>query len=222
MYGEKAQHLYNLLKRSGIIGAQGTIKLELLGVEVKISQKSSVGNLLQEWLSQWMILNGINAREDANSQVFPDFYLGDSDDHDLLELKTFDYIESPNFDVAAFDAYVDSIRTKAFRLDADYLIFGYTLANGIITINEIWLKKIWEITCGSTEFAIRTNVKRGMIYNIRPYNFKSVSRGFQPFNTKEKFLQAVKNTIEKYRNDAKQADEWLREVHANYTEFINR
>ena len=76
MYGERAKDLYDLLRKNGIVGAKGTIKLELLEVGIKISQKSSVGNLLQEWLSQWMTLNGINAREDANSQVFPDFYLG--------------------------------------------------------------------------------------------------------------------------------------------------
>ncbi len=219
MYGQKAKQLYDLLKQKGLIGAEGKIKLELLNLEVNISQKSAVGTLLQEWLSEWMTLNGIEAREDTNSQVFPDFYLGSTDENDLLEVKAFDYTKSPNFDVAAFDAYVDSLRTKAYRLDADYLIFGYTLNNGTIIINDIWLKKIWEITCGSAEYAIRTNVKRQMIYNIRPYNFKSMSSGHQPFNTKTKFLKAIRDTIEKYRNDSDRADEWLKEVESSYQEY---
>ena len=59
-----------------------------------------------------------------------------------------------------------------------------------------------------------------MIYNIRPYNFKTKFKGFQPFNTKDKFLKAIRDTIEKYRTDANQANEWLREVNTNYAKLL--
>jgi len=222
MYGQKAQDLFNLLKAKGIVGAEGHIQLELLGTEVNVSDKSAAGNLIQEWLGQWMILNGVYNRSNENTQAFPDFYLSEENTVDLLEVKTFDYVNSPNFDVAQFDAYVRSLRTNAFRLEADYLILGYSLSNGVIKINDIWLKKIWEITCASTEYPIRTNVKQGKIHNIRPYNFKSMSRGQQPFNSRIAFVTAIRKTLEKYLKDSQEADRWFEEVSHSYTGFTSR
>lgn len=219
MYGSKAQHLYNLLKEKGIIGAQGSIKLELLDTEVNVNDKSAAGNLIQEWLGQWMTLNGVYYRVDANSQIFPDYYLGENNQTDLLEVKTFDYVKSPNFDVAQFDAYVRSLRDQAYKLDADYLILGYSLSNGVLKINDIWLKKIWEITCPSEQFAVKTQVKQGKIHNIRPYNFKTMSRGFQPFESRIAFVKAIRNTLANYSHNTIDPDEWLEAVGSGYTNF---
>lgn len=220
MYSQKAQSLFNLLKESGIVGAEGTIKLELLGTEVDVNDKSAAGNLIQEWLGQWMVLNGVYCRENENTQAFPDFYLSEENDKHLLEVKTFDYVKSPNFDVAQFDAYVRSLRTNAYRLDADYLILGYSLSNGVIKINDIWLKKIWEISCPSEQFALRTQVKQGKIHNIRPYNFKTMSNGHQPFVGRVEFIKAIRNTLAKYLNDESVADQWLEETTSAYSAFI--
>jgi type II restriction enzyme len=137
VYGKKAQALFNLLTKSGIVGAEGVITLDLLDTEVKISEKSAIGNLLQEWLGQWMKDNKFFYRVNANTQVFPDFYLGKKDDLDLLEVKTFDFTKSPNFDIANFDAYTRSLETKAYRLNADYLIMGYTLLNGSMNLRGL-------------------------------------------------------------------------------------
>ncbi len=219
MYGIKAQELLKLLQEKGIVGAEGSIKLELLETNVNISDKSAAGNLLQEWLGHWMSLNGVYNRENVNSQMFPDFYLSDEEERDLLEVKTFDYVKSPNFDVAQFDAYVRSLRTKAFRLDADYLIMGYSLDAGVIKVNDVWLKKIWEITCPSEQFALRTQVKQQKIHNIRPYNFKSMSNGYQPFNSRREFALAIKETLSKYTGDSQEAEQWFNEVETNYQEF---
>ncbi len=219
MYGSKAQYLYDLLKEKGIIGAQGSIKLELLDTEVNVNDKSAAGNLIQEWLGQWMTLNGVYHRVDTNSQIFPDYYLGENNQTDLLEVKTFDYIKSPNFDVAQFDAYVRSLRDQAYKLDADYLILGYSLSNGVLKINDIWLKKIWEITCPSEQFAVKTQVKQGKIHNIRPYNFKTMSRGFQPFESRIAFVQAIRNTLASYSHNTIDPDEWLDSVGRGYTTF---
>ena len=219
MYGTKAHELFDLLKARGIVGAQGTVNVELLGTKVIINDKGATGNLIQEWLGQWMDLNGFYRRGNPNTQKFPDFYLSEAEDVDLLEVKTFDYGKSPNFDVAQFDAYVRSIRKDAYRLDADYLILGYSLSNGIIQINGIWLKKIWELCCASTEYAIRTNVKQAKIHNIRPYNFKSMSAGFRPFASRPVFLNAIRDTLEKYLQNKEYADQWLEEVEQSYAAF---
>jgi type II restriction enzyme len=219
MYGNKAKSLVRKLKREGIVGAEGEISFDLLEVEVDISDKSAVGNLLQEWLGEWMTVNEIYHRNNENSQMPPDFYLGRSEEKDLLEVKTFDHIKSPNFDVANFDAYVRDLRDKAFRLDADYLIMGYTLNNGAIKIDNIWLKKVWEVTCPSNKYALKTQEKQGKIYNIRPYNFKSESKGFRPFENRLGFVNAIKETLAKYGNNETEADEWFKDVTKSYKKF---
>lgn len=222
MYGEKAEALFNKLKEEGIVGAEGAISLDLLNVKIDIGDKSAVGNLLQEWLGKWMEIKEIYRRNNKNSQMPPDFYLSENVDKDWLEVKTFDYAESPNFDVANFDAYVRDIREKSFRLDADYLIMGYSLVNGKITIKDIWLKKIWEITCPSNDYALRTQVKQGKIYNIRPYNFKSKPKGFQPFKDRLSFVTAIKQTLEKYIHSKKESDKWLDDVKKSYLKFSGK
>lgn len=219
MYGKQAEFLFNKLQEEGLIGAKGKITLSLLGTTVDINDKSGVGNLLQEWLGKWMTEKKIYHRSNTNSQMPPDFYLSESEEKDLLEIKTFDYVESPNFDVANFDAYTRDLREKAYRLDADYLIMGYTLTNGVIEVNKIWLKKVWEITCPSNEYALRIQQKQGVIYNIRPYNLKSVTKGFQPFNDRLHFVNAVKETIAKYRKSEEMAQEWLESVKESYSNF---
>ncbi len=219
MYGEKAKLLFESLKAEGMIGAFGEINFELLNTKVIISDKSSVGNLLQEWLSNWMDSKKIFHRSNVNSQMPPDFYLSEKTDRDWLEVKSFDYDKSPNFDVANFDAYVRDIKVKSYRLDADYLIIGYTLNSGVVKINNMWLKKIWEITCPSAQYSLRLQVKQDKIYNIRPYNFKSVSAGFQPFKDRLGFVVAIKETIAKYRNSQTEANEWFETVKKSYNDF---
>lgn len=211
IYGAKSVKLFKALKKAGIVGTKGTIKLNLLNTDVDISDKSAVGNLLQEWLGRWMENNDIFFRVNKNTQEFPDFYLSKSKDLDLLEVKTFDYANSPNFDVANFDAYTRSLRTKAYRLNADYLIMGYSLSKGVVAINDIWLKKVWEITCPSEQYKLRTQVKQNKIVNIRPYNFKSKSKGFQPFKNRLEFVFAIKATLSKYAGKTF-ADNWFFET----------
>ena len=223
MYGDKAQSLFDTLKKEGIIGAKGKVSFELLGIKVKVSDKSSTGNLLQEWLGKWMDVKKINHSSNENTQMPPDFYLGKHEDNkDWLEVKSFDYIESPNFDIANFDAYTRDLQDRAFRLDADYLSMGYSLNNGIITINDIWLKKVWEITCSSEQYALRTQVKQDKIVNIRPYNFKSKPKGFEPFKSRLKFVTAIKETLAKYLNDNPGADKWFKKVEKSYKEFSGK
>ncbi|OHB03087.1 MAG: hypothetical protein A2920_00280 [Candidatus Zambryskibacteria bacterium RIFCSPLOWO2_01_FULL_43_17] len=219
MYGNKAKTIFKKLKQDGIVGAEGEIGFDLLGVTVSVSDKSAVGTLLQEWLGQWMTANKIYHRSHQNSQMPPDFFLSKSDEIDLLEVKTFDFIKSPNFDVANFDAYVRDLKDKSFRLDADYLILGYTLNNGVIKVNNIWLRKVWEITCPSKGYTLKTQVKQGKIYNIRPYNFKSMSKGFQPFKDRLGFVTAIRETLAKHTNDRLKADEWFKDVEKSYKKF---
>lgn len=46
----------------------------------------------------------------AEGQTFPDFYLSEDDTSNLCEMKTF--YKAPNFDVANYYGYVDSLIEK--------------------------------------------------------------------------------------------------------------
>lgn len=211
----ESQSLFTALMNAGIINSFGHISLELLGVRIEIGDKSATGNLLQEWLGQWMTENGIYHRIQNNTQSFPDFFLTTSETQGLLEVKSFDYTKSPNFDIANFDTYRRSISEHAFRLDADYLIIGYELTDSVLHIRGLWLKNVWEICCRSERYPLRLQVKQNVIHNIRPYNFKNMSRGYQPFNSRREFVDAIKETVQMYRPD-EDVNNWYANVTNSY------
>ena len=168
-----AEQIYNLLIKNKITESKGNITFDFLNVSVNIKEKSAVGDLFQEWFAKWMEFNHIEYRISGNTQEFPDFFLDpQSDFKNLLEVKTFDYNRSANFDVANFEAYCRSITTKAYRLDADYLIFAYTLVKGNFTVKKIWHKKIWEITGSSQKYPVKCQTKQDVIYPYHRCGFK--------------------------------------------------
>lgn len=207
-----AQQIYELLKNENWDNEKGKIVIDLLGSEVLINDKSIVGNALQDWLGDYLDKHNIYYRIQSNSQEFPDFFLNDDDESGLLELKTFDYSRTANFDIANFEAYCESIETKQYRLDADYLILAYTLENGILQIKNMWLKKIWEIASSSERFPVKCQVKRDMIYNIRPSAYSSWDSKNHSFNNKEDFVRALYETRKTYSKTAKTAEEWYKKV----------
>lgn len=204
-----AQELYDELSHLQLNISGGKITFTLAGVAVDIVTTDTVGITLQSWLRQYMEINDIFFAEPPNTQEFPDFFLDDINPHqNMLEVKAFNYHRTPAFDIANFDSYCSSVMKKPYRLDADYLIFGYFMdKSGYITIEKIWLHKIWEIAGDSERFPLKTQVKRDMIYNIRPNTaFKNDRRG--PFNCKEDFLRALYLTLKEY-TDPENADAWL-------------
>ncbi len=216
-----AEEIYKkLTTEENIIGKIGHIEFTLNDVSVRINSKDTVGNLLQEWLKQWFKTNNIVHCENENRQKFPDFYLNLEDrKKDLLEVKTFDFDKSPNFDIANFDAYCNSLLTDAYRLDSKYLIFGYSMCEeGNITISNVWLKNIWEIAGNSGTYPLRVQEKKQIIYNIRPVIWYSDRATFKPFNSKEEFLQALNETRYQYANTRASNNHWLQNVLKNYKE----
>ena len=176
--------------------------MTFMGLHVVLKDKSVVGNAIQGWLSAWMTANDISFSSPTNAQEPPDFWVGEG--NAILEVKSFDLDASANFDVANFEAYKALIVAKPEHLDADYLIFGYTLRNGVLKIEKMWLKKIWEITCGSSTYPIKNQTKRGQIYAIRPATWYSIRNATPVFESKSAFLKALKATtlITKGRNEA--------------------
>jgi hypothetical protein len=128
----------------------------------------------------------------------------------ILEIKSFDFNASPNFDIANFETYVRSLLQSPKKLDANYLIFGYSLIGGKIKIEGLWLKKIWELSTNSKDWALKIQQKQGTIYNIRPVNFISIRANIaQPFATKQDFLIAIQSVLDQYKKTRGTHTNWL-------------
>ncbi len=194
-----AEQIYEMLIDNRITESVGNIEFNFLNVSVNIQEKSAIGDLFQEWFAKWLVTSGIEYRTPSNTQEFPDFLLDStSNTKNLLEVKTFDYSRSANFDLANFEAYCHSIKTKAYRLDADYLIFAYLLIDGQFKVEKIWLKKIWQITGNSDKYSIKCQVKKEIIYNIRPISWYSQRAKFKSFNNRLEFVEALHQTLMQY------------------------
>lgn len=214
-----AQQLFFKLANLHLECKYGSICFNLAGVSVTINTTDTVGITLQAWLKQYFTDNNIFFLEPTNTQEFPDFFLDNHEPYKhMLEVKAFNYNATPAFDIANFDSYCSSVKEKPYRLDADYLIFGYTMnESGNITVKKIWLHKIWQIAGTSQRFALKTQVKRGMIYNIRPNNdFKVGNNG--PFHSKDEFLLAIYQTLVSYKGKAF-ADDWKLALSINYQRY---
>lgn len=215
-----ARQLYKkLVEEYKLIGETGSIKFTVKDLSIVIKTKDTVGNLLQEWLKAWFQKTNIDFEENTNSQTFPDFLL-DKEDHTkgLLEVKSFDFDRGPGFDLANFDSYCNSLLENAYRLDSDYLILAYQMQEGIISIKDVWLKKIWELACPSSTYPLKVQEKKGVIYNIRPSVWYSKRATFTPFNNKEEFLSALNETRYQYPQTRHGNAHWLKKVLKNYEE----
>ncbi len=219
MLKTSAEQLYLYLSNLYLQNQIGNIYFNLAGVTVKINTTDTVGITLQAWLKQLLIDNNIYFSEPTNTQEFPDFFLDNINPlQNMLEIKAFNYKATPAFDIANFESYCSSVKEKPYRLDADYLIFGYIMdETGNISIEKIWLRKIWQIAGTSKKFPLKTQVKRDVIYNIRPNsNFKTDREC--PFNSKEDFLFAIYETLKLYKG-APFANRWKKTLSFHYQQY---
>jgi type II restriction enzyme len=218
MINLNAQQLYSkLVDNDQLIGKKGTISFDLNNYSIKIESKDIIGNVIQDWLKSWLAKEAVHFVINTNSQKFPDIYLeSPTSKSGLLEIKTFDYKKSPNFDIANFESYCSSLTTDSYRLDSDYLILGYEMIGSEITLKDIWLKKIWEIAGPSQKWPLKVQDKRNVIYNIRPTVWYSKRGKFKAFGSKELFLKAINDTRYQYPQTHFQNAHWLNEVINNY------
>ena len=215
-----AEHLYKkLVNDYKLVGQKGRITFKLKDITVEIETKDTVGNLIQEWLKEWMKSEKIDFEENPNSQTFPDIFLDTKDrKKGLLEIKTFDFDRGPGFDLANFDSYSNSLLTNSYRVDSDYLILAYQMNGSEITIKDVWLKKIWELAGGSSTYPLKVQEKKNVIYNIRPIIWFSERSKFVAFKSKEEFLKALNETRYQYPKTHHDNAHWLNKVIKNYKE----
>lgn len=202
-----------------VVGKFGNIIFKLNKISVTINTKDSIGHMLQDWIEVWAKDNGIYLRPNPKTQEFPDFYLSESNDENLLEVKSFDYMASPNFDIANFETYVRSLLENPKKIDAHYLVFAYSLKDGKIKIEGLWLKRIWELSTSSRAWALKLQVKQETIYNIRPVNFISKRENItQAFESKLAFLEAIQNVLNQYSKTKGSNTNWLKTFKEKYHE----
>ena len=198
MYHTESKKIRDLLVKN-ISSFKGGTLFAIGDVTVNITGKDGIGGLIEEWFGVWAEEKGFNItdpKKNSGSQMFPDYYVGT--DNSLLEVKTFDATASANFDLANFDSYCESVAEFPQRVDADYLIFSYKLEDDELTIENVWLKKIWEITCPSDAYPLKIQQKRGVIYKIRPAAWYSSRSQFHTFKSKDEFIEALYDTQEEY------------------------
>lgn len=194
-YNEESLKIYQKL-HSIEASLEGSTVFRFGGIDVDVEGKDGIGGLIEEWVGIWAIEQGFNIKKATDSQTFPDYFVGEN--NALLEIKTFNYNASANFDIANFESYCSSLAHTPSRLYSDYLIFGYEIIGHKISIKDIWLKKIWEITCPSERWPLKTQTKRDVIYNIRPASWYSSRSTYKAFNSPEAFVNALYETQEMY------------------------
>ena len=211
-----------LLDEDKLLEIEGQIKFFLGDVDIIVKQKDVVGNIIQEWLQGWMDKRGIEYALNDNTQMPPDFFLSPKDKTtDLLEVKAFNRSASPGFDIADFRMYEEEIIEKPYMLNVDYLIFGYDMSDeGVVTIKDLWLKKVWEITRRMEGWSINLQVKQGVVHKIRPGVWYSDRPGNIPmFITMEHFIAAIEEAVYQNPKTHESAATWKKNFIDSYRKF---
>lgn len=204
-----------------LVGKTGSINITIDNFSIKLDNKSVVGDALESWIIDYLNTClasnkiALTVEENTISQTFPDAYLIPTyGEKTYLEIKTFNYDSAPNFDIANFESYVESLVKDPKKIDADYLVIGYTLRNSVLKIEKIWYKKIWELCCKSENWDLRLQIKRDMIYNIRPYNLKGELSNltYKPFGTKQEFLDSIQRVLNQYEKTKNNFTDWLDKI----------
>ena len=211
-----------LLDEDKLLEIEGQINFFLGDVDIIVKQKDVVGNIIQEWLQGWMDKRGIEYALNDNTQMPPDFFLNPDDKTtDLLEVKAFNRSASPGFDIADFRMYEEEIIEKPYMLNVDYLIFGYDMSDdGIVTIKDLWLKKVWEITRRMDGWSINLQVKQGVVHKIRPGVWYSDRPGNIPiFKCIEDFIAAIEEAVYQNPKTHESAATWKKNFIDSYRKF---
>lgn len=207
---KSANEIFNLLIQNAVPGKKGSIDFNLAGVSFKVKGLDVVGGILQEWLENWLIQNKIKFTKPDNSQEWPDLTLGNGEH---LEVKAFNYEAGPAFDLGNFRAYIDSLIDYPSRLFDKHLVFGYSSnpKDGSIEITRIWLKNIWELTGPSPKNVIELQVKKGVVYNLRPKKFYSPN--VSTYESAIEYVNDLGKAIDKFKTySSMSGDVWSKKI----------
>lgn len=207
-----------LITQHNIIGQTGVISFNYAGFQSFVISKDIIGNTIQDWFGQWIISKGLVWEMGAHSQSWPDFVLSDGTH---LEVKTFDSNAGPNFDLANFDAFIRSLwEGNVARLDTPHLVFSYISdpQSGVITINDFWVRNMWELTGASPKNILSLQVKQNQPVNIRPKNWRSPTVSL--FTSRQEFVLALSQVVTRYRSA--EFPDWYKVVENHYVTLFDR
>lgn len=163
--------LYQLALRD-IKGQQGSIVIYVANIPQVSQTNDIIGNSLQEWLPAWFKDNGLELQPNKSTQKFPDFTaIFEDDDNVEMDIKCWNADNTPAFDLANFESFYQVVYNSPDKIFAKYLVIGYKPNKHGFTIDEIYLKNMWEMTSNTPTKPINLQLKRERPYAIRPYNF---------------------------------------------------
>lgn len=140
-----------------------------------------------------------------------------------MEIKSF--TGSANFDIANFMSYIQEVIDKPWKLHSKYLCIKYTMnpETGIVTIDDVWLKNVWEISCPSNSWAVKVQDKKRVIYNLRPATWYSAGRTqYKVFESLTDFLSALDYVIKTYPATSQIGLTWRNKVAKSYREYFGK
>ena len=178
--------------------------------------KDIIGNILQNSVEQYLKLKNYMYSPNPNTQMPPDLFIGQA--CEPLEIKCFNAEGTPGFDIADFQMYSEELaKSPNETLSVKYIIIAYKVVADQIIINDIWLKPVWEIVSSSNQWALKLQIKRGVIHKIRPGKWYSTThKGFRCFECKEDFLSAIEDVLYQYSLTRMSANTWRNQVIKNY------
>lgn len=218
----KAEEIYRMLKEEfGFVNATGMLKFNLRDFAITVEQNNVVGNILEEWVGKWMTSKGIKHIHNT-AQESPDFWLNPDDlETDWLEVKSF--TNSPNFDVAAFRSFINLIIEKPWKLYSKHLLIKYKMEEGVVEIENFWLKNLWEICSTSKTWPLKVQYKNKVIVNIRPTTWYAENPTYKAFECLEDFLAALEETIYTYHDTRSTiAESWSKRLCVGYKQHYKK
>ncbi len=219
------QEVYDkLINEEHILEVEGQIRFYLGSVDIIVKQRDVIGNIIQEWLEGWFKKNNIEYALNDNTQMPPDFFLNpDNKRIDLLEVKAFNCHATPAFDIADFVAYQREIIAKPYMLYVDYLVFAYDmLDDGTVIINNLWLKKVWEMTRRMAMFPITVQYKNKRIQKMRPGDIRKPENNKQMYKCIEDYLSAIEETVYLCEQTHADATIWRQRFLHSYKKYYGK
>jgi type II restriction enzyme len=210
-HSKKAQEIFAKMQSEKITSFSGNISFTLGNRTVQLETMDIVGGAIQEWFGDWLKYHKFQFTTPTNTQSFPDFILGPTD---YLEVKCFNFSAGPAFDIANYGAYIESLLINPERLDATYLIFGYSMTNKVIKIEEIWMKNIWEISGPSETNILEIQKKRGEPVNLRPKKWYVAQN--KNFASKSQFVDALHKSALHFHYPRSHNKDWLDKLEISY------
>lgn len=214
------ENIYNVLKDELAKDNTGKIQFTLADVSITVKQNNVVGNIIEEWLDSWLSEHDFDHRYN-HGQCSPDFWINPANmNEEWLEIKSF--TGSANFDISNFMSYIQEVIDKPWKLHSKYLCIKYSMdaTTGIVTIDNVWLKNVWEISCPSDSWAVKVQDKKRVIYNLRPATWYAAAgrTKYNVFESLTDFLSALDYVIKTYPATSQVGLHWRKKITKSYKE----